>query len=245
MPATPAISLVIPTYNEERLLPRLLDTVEVAQTRYGGAVQLIVADNRSKDRTAAVAAARGCEVACVEERCIAAVRNGGARTARSEILCFVDADIRIHPQTFVAVDAALASGRVVAGATGVRLERWSPGIALTYALFMPLVWGLRMDTGLTFCRRRDFEAVGGYDEGRSFGEDVALLFAFRALGRQRGERLARLRQVKAIASMRKFDQHGDWHYFRLMPRLLPGLLRRTAGDHDFARRYWYGEQREP
>ena len=241
MPATPAMSLVIPTYNEERLLPRLLDTVEAARAGYGGDVQVIVADNHSSDRTAAVAATRGCEVVRVEERCIAAVRNAGARVARGEILCFVDADIRLHPQTFVAVEAALASGRVVAGATGVRLERWSLGIALTYALFMPLVWGLRMDTGLAFCRRRDFETVGGYDEERLFGEDVALLFALRALGRRRGQRLARLRRVKAVASMRKFDQHGDWHYFGLIYNVARAAVRRQPFPDDVARRIWYGD----
>ncbi len=43
-------------------------------------------------------------------------------------MCFVDADTRIHGETFRAIDDALAGGRVVGGATGVRLERWSPGM---------------------------------------------------------------------------------------------------------------------
>ncbi|MFV2072669.1 MAG: glycosyltransferase, partial [Thermoanaerobaculales bacterium] len=167
------ISLVIPTYNEAALLPRLLDTVEVARDRYRhGAeeVEVIVADNASTDATAGIAERRGCTVVRVEERRIASARNGGAQRAGGTILAFVDADSQINAESFNVIDEAIASGKVVGGATGVRLERWSLGIAATYALFMPLVWLFRMDTGVVFCRRSDFEEIGGYDERRFFGE---------------------------------------------------------------------------
>jgi glycosyltransferase involved in cell wall biosynthesis len=54
-------TLVIPAHNEEWLRPRLLDTVEVARARYSfgaGAIEVIVADNGSTDRTAEMAGAR-------------------------------------------------------------------------------------------------------------------------------------------------------------------------------------------
>lgn len=242
----PTISLVIPAHNEETLLPRLLETVATARTSYHrgpDAVEVIVADNASSDATAAVAERFGCTVVFVAERRIASARNGGAAAARGSVLAFVDADSRIHPATFAAIDRALDDCRWVAGATGVRLERWSLGIAVTYAIMIPWVWALRMDTGVVFCRRDDFEAVGGYDERRLFGEDVQFLWDLRRLGRGRGQRLVRLRGVKAIASMRKFDRWGDWHYLTSMFRLLPMMLRRPAASTEFARRYWYGDER--
>ncbi len=245
---TRRFSLVIPAYNEELLLPRLLETIAEARTRYrfgAEAVQVVVADNTSSDATAAVAEKYGCEVVSVPERRIATVRNGGARAAVGEIVSFVDADTRIHPETFNAIEDVLATGRVVAGATGVRLDRWSPGIAATYALYMPFVWALRMDTGVVFCRRTDFEAVGGYDERRAFGEDVQLLVDLRRVGRKRGQRLTRLTSVKAVASTRKFDTHGDWHYFTEIIRLLPLILWSPKSTNAFAERYWYGDQRPP
>lgn len=100
-----------------------------------------------------------------------------------------------------------------------------------------------MDTGVVFCRRTDFESIGGYDERRLFGEDVQLLWDLLRLGRSRGQRLVRLRRVKAINSMRKFDRWGDWHFLTSILRLLPLLLRRPAASTDFARRYWYGDER--
>ena len=101
-------SLIIPAFNEEKFLPPLLDSVETARSRYSGgpaAVEVIVADNASSDGTAGLAAGRGCLVVPVEKRIIAAARNAGARQARGEILAFVDADMRIHPDTFDAIGA--------------------------------------------------------------------------------------------------------------------------------------------
>ncbi len=239
---------MIPAHNEEELLPRLLDTVDEARRRYRhgfGAVQLIVADNESTDGTAIVARDRGCSVVEVAERRIATVRNRGACTAEGSILCFVDADMQIHPESFNAIQDCVESGRFVAGATGVKLERFSPGIAVTYVLFMPFVWATRMDTGVVFCRRADFEAVGGYDERRHFGEDVQLLVDLRRLGRKRNQKLVRLRTVKAISSCRKFDIHGEWHYFTDLFKLFPLMVGSPSMSNDFAKKYWYGDQRLP
>lgn len=235
-------SLVIPAYNEAALLPRLLATVETARQRYERgpeAVEVVVADNGSTDETASIAERLGCRVVAVEKRCIGAARNGGAAIAKGSILAFVDADIRVHSETFGAIEAALVTGKIVAGATGVELERWSAGIAATYALMVPFVWATRMDTGVVFCGREDFEAIGGYDESLRAGEDVRFLADLRRHGRVDGRRLTRLRRFKAIASMRKFDRHGDWHYFGLVPRLGIGLMLDHRRAHELVDRYWY------
>ena len=237
-------SLVIPAYNEERYLPRLLDTVDAARAVYRegpDSIEVVVADNGSTDSTADVASQRGCVVVEVTERRIASVRNGGAAVAQGEVLSFVDADMQIHPDTFNAIDDRLATGKVVAGATGVRLERWSFGIAATYAVMVPWVWMLRMDTGVVFCSSEDFLAVGGYDETRYFGEDVKLLVDLKRVGLERGQCLTRVRSTKALGSMRKFDCYGDWHYFTQILRLVPGLFRPPETLDEWVRGYWYGD----
>jgi hypothetical protein len=49
----------------------------------------------------------------------------------------------------------------------------------------------------------------------------------------------RLRGVKTITSARKFDRHGDWHWFTRMPQVAWRLLRDPRSLNEFARRYWY------
>lgn len=241
----PRLSLVIPAYNEAALLPRLLGTIDVARGRFAGgadAIEVIVADNSSTDDTAAIASARGCRIATITKRMIGAVRNGGAALVTSPIVCFVDADMQVHPDTFNAIEMVLADPRIVGGASRVTMERWSLGIAYAYASLVPLAWATGFDTGVVFCRRADFESIGGYDEDRHFAEDVDFLVKLRRLGRARSARLTRLRGVRAIASARKFDRYGDWHYFWMMPRLVRGTFSARASNHPMARRYWYDDR---
>lgn len=240
----PLITLVIPAYNEEKYLPRLLASVDVARRAFRGGfdqVEVIVADNSSTDGTAAVAAARGCRVVPVAKRCIAAARNGGAAAARGRLLAFIDADSEIHPETFNRVAELLGREDVVGGTTGVTVDRWSPGIATVYALIATLAWLTGWDSGVVFCRRPDFEAIGGYDERLRFAEDVAFLVALQRLGRTRGQRLVRVRRTKAVTSTRKFDQFGDWHYALMLLKAPWLLLNRRAGEA-FAERYWYAQR---
>jgi len=240
------ISIVVPAWNEAERLPRLLDSIDAARARWlaighrAEAVEVIIADNGSTDSTAHLAAARGCQVVSVEKRVIAAARNGGAAAACGEILCFIDADSVLHPDSLVAVDRAMDDPRTLGGATGVTMERWSLGIAAVYALMLPMVWLTRFDTGLVFWRRADFELLGGYDERRRVAEDVDFLWRLRRLGVERDQRLRRLRGVKAVTSTRKFDAHGDWHWFTQLPRLLWQLLRNRRAFDDFVQGYWYG-----
>lgn len=240
------ISLIIPAYNEQVYLPRLLDSVELASANYkdgSSAIEVIVSDNGSTDNTAEIARSRGCTVVKEEKRIIAAVRNAGAAAANGEILTFVDADSLIHPNTFNVIDNAISSGKVVAGSTGVKLDSMSPGIALTYYGFMlPMILITGMDTGVVFCRRSDFFKIGGYNEEKLFAEDVDFLVRLKLLGRTRRQKLAHLTSAKAIASMRKFEQHGEWHYFPLIVRGLYAMFFPSKRFEKFARKYWYSDR---
>ena len=143
----------------------------------------------------------------------------------------------------------MAQPGIIGGATGLEMERWSLGIAATWFLILPPLWLLRMDGGVWFCRREDFETVGGYDESVPVSEDVRLLWALRKLGRRRRprQRLTRGRSTgppaKALASARKFDRHGDWHFLRDTLRLLYWMVVSPRKFDAHVQRYWYEDER--
>ena len=236
----PEMSVSIVSTNEAHFLGACLDSLAHEAQRL--ALEVWVVDNASTDDTARVAAERGCRVATVTPRNIGAVRNGGAGVAAGEIIAFVDADSRIHPDSFIAIDEAMREGRVVGGSTGCTLERWSLGLAVTYAVMVPMVWVTRMDTGMVFARRADFVRLGGYPEAMRVAEDVGWLLRLRRDGRSRGQRLVRLRHVKVVFSTRKFDEHGDWHYFGFMAKL-PRFFRHGWKLADDDEHYWYKPNR--
>lgn len=238
-------SLIIPAHNEQDYLPALLDTVEDACLNYRGgsnAIEVIVVDNASTDRTAEIASTRGCLLLHEEKRVIAAARNAGAAVSQGEILTFVDADCRIHLNTFNVIDRAILNNSVIAGATGVSMERVSLGIIIAYMVMTPLTWITGMDTGVVFCQRNDFDAIGGYNEQKLFAEDVDFLWRLRRLGGPRGQKLTRLTSAKAVTSTRKFDQHGDWHYFPLIAIGVYGMCFSSKRVEEFVKKYWYGNR---
>ncbi|MBS1718314.1 MAG: glycosyltransferase [Armatimonadetes bacterium] len=238
------ISLIIPAYNEEVLIPLLLDTVDVARKSYSyGAesIEVVVANNGSTDRTQEIASSRGCKVVPVSKRSIAAARNGGAQAAAGRLLAFVDADTLIHAETFNAIERALADDRVMAGATGVRPSRMSPAIAVLVAISLPFrIAGL--DSGVVFCSKADWQEVGGFNEELLISEDIDFQFALKRLARKRGKHLGRARGAQAITSTRKFDRQGDW---RLIGHMfaIPFLkaFRPRAFDR-LVQKHWYEDR---
>src|SRR5262245_28965374 len=112
------ISVVIPAFNEERLIGETLCRVQSAMAVFpkrGWDVELIVCDNNSTDRTSEVARAAGAMVVFEPVNQIARARNCGAKAATGDWLIFVDADSHPCPELFNEVAERIASGCCIAG----------------------------------------------------------------------------------------------------------------------------------
>ena len=244
-------SVVIPAYNEKDYLPRLLDSIDAAKARYRGdpdTIEVIVGDNASTDGTAEIARARGCRVAHVEKRVIGAARNGAAKLARAEVLAFVDADTQMHPETFNVIEDVMVAGKTVVGATGYRYERMSVGLAFFMLMAAITLRLKKVDVGVVFCRREDYDAVGGFSEEKLFGEDMQFTQDLKHLGEKRGQVFTRSTHGRAIVSTRKMDQFGDWYLTKLILKVIAARIflgrkpRDSLGD-TFPRDYWYNVPR--
>ena len=94
-------SIVLPAYNEESYLPDTLDSLSRCMAGLPDAKgEIIVVDNNSTDRTAAVSTIQGARVAFEEERGIGKARNRGALEASGELLFFVDADTIVRKNLY-------------------------------------------------------------------------------------------------------------------------------------------------
>lgn len=181
----PNVSIVIPARNEELELGRCLAAVQTAlsTTRLGG--EVIVVDDGSEDRTAAIASEHGARVVSVKLHNIGAVRNAGAAAATAERIVFVDADTQLPPETLAAAMRALDEG-AVGGGGGIRWDVAPPfGSRVCSHIFL-FVWQgvLRYAAGcFMFCRREEFEAIGGFDPTWFAAEEREFTKAMRARGR--------------------------------------------------------------
>ncbi|MDE1975550.1 MAG: glycosyltransferase [Patescibacteria group bacterium] len=96
------ISVIIPTYNEEKGLEHMLIALKKAVP---AGTQIIVTDDKSTDGTVAIARKYADAVLVPETKhpTIAANRNAGAKVANSDFLLFIDADCYIaDPANFFA-----------------------------------------------------------------------------------------------------------------------------------------------
>jgi len=110
-------------------------------------------------------------------------------------------------------------------------------------MFMvPMTRVAGVDTGVVFCRREDFAAIGGYTEAMLVAEDVDFLWRLKKLGRKRGAKFMRTPTARAITSTRKFDNHGDWHYFRIMFGVPFKMLFARGAMRRQVWAYWYADR---
>ena len=231
------ISFIVPAYNEERLLGATLDALRAAALATGEPYELIVADDGSTDRTAAIAAQHGAIAVSVAHRQIAATRNSGARKANGDWLIFVDADTLVSEAVVRSAVEALRSGAVGGGAA----VEFDGTVPLYARLLLPvLVWSFRW-AGLAagcflFCTRHAFAAVGGFDEAFYGAEELVMSRALKRHGR-----FVVLRQA-VITSGRKLRTHSVREMLAILARLAlrgPGAVKQRQGMD-----LWYAERRE-
>jgi glycosyltransferase involved in cell wall biosynthesis len=229
------ISFIIPAHNEEVCLPDTLDALVAAADKVGRPYEVIVVNDASTDITGQIARQRGVQVIDVEYRQIAATRNAGARAACGDILFFVDADTQANEGAIVAGLSAIDQGAVGGGCH----FRWEGRIPWWARLLLPIGnAGGRLLTlcggAFLFCRRSEFEAVGGFCERYFAAEEVAFVKALKRRGR-----FVIPRQT-VLTSNRKLSTMSLWRAVRV---LFPFVVR---GPEAYRSReglgLWYGPE---
>ena len=231
------LSVVVPAYNEEKLLGESLAAIRAAMHVFANA-ELIVCDNNSRDRTAEVARAAGATVVFEPVNQISRARNTGARAAAGDWLLFVDADSTPSRELFLETRDAMQSGRYVGGGATVALGAAAPlDVRLMIGAWNTLSRTLRWMAGsFIFVRAEAFRAVGGFSEELYASEEIDLSRRLKKLGR-----LVILRRHPLRTSARKLDLYSRRELRRFFFRTLFSAGRNLRSRDDCAP--WYDGRR--
>jgi len=206
------ISIVIPAFNEERLLPETLPTIRAAMEafdRRGWASELIVCDNNSTDRTAEIARAAGARVVFEPVNQISRARNRGAAEARGDWIVFVDADSQPSPELFSDAADAIAAGHCLAGGSTVAYANPPIGAAPIIGFWNALSRIMRWAAGsFIFCEAAAFRAAGGFSEELYAGEEVNLSRRLKRIARRNRRTFLILHRHPLLTSDRKLRLYG-------------------------------------
>ena len=231
------LSFIVPAYNEELELPSTLSAIHAAAA-HSEPYEIIVVDDASTDATAQIAQSAGAVVVPVNYRQIAAVRNAGARMARGDIFFFVDADTLISSAHVTGARAALAAGCAGGGApvtTDGSVPLWGRVFVSIFSAFYFSAANLGAGAFL-FTTRKNFEAVGGFDEQLFAGEEVYFTLALKKIGR------FKLLREPIVTSGRKLRMHSAGHILARSLMLLIGGKRAVRSREKLD--IWYDGKRE-
>lgn len=219
------VSVVLPAFNEEKLLPAALAAVKAAASAFtarGWDWECVVCDNNSTDRTAELGRAAGARVVFEPVNQIGRARDAGARAANGEWLIFIDADSTPSEALFAAIADQIAAGRALGGGSTVELEPGTP----RYARFVCGFWNLWSRLAgwaagsCVWVEAAAFRAAGGFGTEYYAGEEVFLSRHLKSLARRSGRRFVILSAHPLRTSSRKLKLYTVTEAGRFFFRML-------------------------
>jgi glycosyltransferase involved in cell wall biosynthesis len=172
--------VIVPAYQAERFLDEALDSVEAQDY---GAFEVVVVDDGSTDRTAAIAARPGIKVLRQPHRGPAAARNAGIAATTGELVAVLDAD-DVWPLDRLSLQVEFLERNPQLGLVlGLTEAFLSPGeLSPKHGRDLIASGPVPAVAGTMLARREVLVAVGGYDESLWLCEDVDLLARIRDAG---------------------------------------------------------------
>jgi glycosyltransferase involved in cell wall biosynthesis len=172
------ISVVIAAYNEEKYLPKTLESLKNLERKPD---EVIVVDSNSTDKTAEIARDHGAWVLETEKRGIGFARDKGLIASKGDIIAFTDADTVVPKDWLTKIEETLGGPGVVGvfGTYRVPDGWWVYKYYVNYAQpFLNKIYflfGIPMAPGqnMAFLRKVGI-AAGGFPEDFKIGEDIEM-----------------------------------------------------------------------
>lgn len=238
------ISVVVPAFNEEKILASSLAAIAYASGAFKGKAdwELIVCDNNSSDRTAQIAEAAGAQVVFEPVNQISRARNRGASIATGDWLVFVDADSFPTEELFARMLRLMSKPECAGGGCLVRLDESQFASTFLVALWNMISRTLRWAAGsFIFCDARLFQKIGGFSQQLFASEEVDLCKRLKRAARLEKRRLFIITDERLLTSARKMHLYTKNEHLRFMLKavLFP---RRVLGSREQCT-LWYSGRR--
>jgi len=225
------ISVVTPAHNEELFIEKCLCSVIAAAKEVSVAVEHIVVLNRCTDGTGEIANQFGARVLTEDSRNLSRIRNKGAEASKGDIIVTIDADSQMTSNMLAEVLQKLDSGKYIGGGVKIVPERISLGILFSLSIVAPFVLWHGVSAGMFWCMKKDFDAIGGFNENLACIEDIDFGKRLKKYGKDSGKHYCTIRKAHIVTSCRKFDQFGDW-YFIKNPMVVYRVFKRDQKQAD-------------
>ena len=239
------LSIIIPAFNEERLIEHCLQSVSASlavNDRPGLTSEIIVVDNNSTDNTANLARQAGARVVFEPINQIGRARNTGAAEATGDWLLFVDADSILNPGLLADILRLIEEGKSVGCGSTIKMEGLPWWANWTLQLWTGFSILFRWAAGaLVVCRSDAFRDVGGFNQELYAADEIDLSKLLKNWGRQRGLQFVILTRHPLESSPRKVKLYSGRE---IAGQILRVLLhpRRTLQDKKHLS-VWYDGRR--
>ncbi len=201
------ISIIIPAFNEEKLIGKTLQSIQAALPafhRRDWATEIIVCDNNSSDQTAEMARSAAAKVVFEPINQIGRARNCGAAAATGDWFVFIDADSSPSEELFNEVAKVIESGKAIAGGSTIRLDSADvPARSLTHlwnGISRTLHW---VAGSFIFCEAAAFKAIGGFSSEFFTGEELDLSKRLKRFARRQKKQIVIVSKYPLLTSGRK------------------------------------------
>lgn len=172
----PLVSVVIPALNEEKYLPRCLESLTKQSYKN---LEIIISDGHSTDNTVDIAKKFKAKVVINPHPTIPSARQRGVEASRGEIIVGVDADTYYPPAHIQhIVEDFLKDEKIVAVGGGARFPAhpwwvhlgWKTVYSISALLSQVGIVGYFPAFNFSF-RRDAFDKIGGYNTYMDYGGD--------------------------------------------------------------------------
>lgn len=212
------LTIVIPTYNEEKYIARTLYAI-VAQSKTTD-IQIIIADAKSTDNTRSIIDNIGFElglnIKIIDGGLPAVGRNNGAKLATTPYVLFLDADVTFTSRQVIkeALNEIIAGDYEMLSTTPVYKGEFDVRASIMFGINKYITWFLSKVEpfaigGFTMVNRQLFIALGGYDEKVTQSEDW--LLSKRILPHN-------FKLIPGLMTQdnRRFKKYGYWNMIKLL-----------------------------